>query len=84
VAVYVICYDLRKPDYDYQPVYDELNSLSAKHIQDSVWAVKSDKSAKELFELLWPHFHNEKDRLMVSAITSWWGIHGMEIMPSLP
>jgi len=32
MAVYVICYDLRKPDYDYQPVYDELNSLSAKHI----------------------------------------------------
>lgn len=82
MAVYLICYDLRKPDYDYDPVWAELVSLSAQHIQDTVWAVKSDKSSKELFELLWPHFHNEKDRLLVSSISSWRGVHLMETMPS--
>jgi hypothetical protein len=83
VAVFLICYDLRKPDYDYDPVWAELDNIGAQHIQDSVWAVQSNKSANELFQLLWPHFHNEKDRLLISSINSYWGIHSMEGIPPL-
>lgn len=37
MAGFLISYDLRKPDYDYQPLYDALATIKAKHIQDSVW-----------------------------------------------
>lgn len=81
MSVFVISYDLRKPDHNYDPVWGELERLKAKRIQESVWVVKSDKTAKDLFEKLWPHFHNEKDRLVVVGISSWWGIHLMSEIP---
>ncbi len=65
MAVFLISYDLRKPDYDYQPLYDALDEIGAKHIQDSVWGIDTGDSAKVLFDYLWQHMHNEKDRLFV-------------------
>ena len=65
MAVFLISYDLRKPDYDYQPLYDALDEVSASHIQDSVWGINTSSSAKEVYEYLWQHMHNKKDRLFV-------------------
>lgn len=65
MAVFLISYDLRKPDHDYQPLYDELDALNAKHVQDSVWGIRTDLNAKQVFEALWQHMHNAKDRLFV-------------------
>jgi hypothetical protein len=65
MAVFLISYDLRKPDYDYDPLYEELAALNAKHVQDSVWGVRTTKSAEAVFDALWAHMHNEKDRLFV-------------------
>ena len=76
---FVISYDLRKPDYteeDYQELYDELDSLGAKHIQDSVWALRSDSSAEEIFDRLWEYMH-QKDRLLVAATGQFKNIHGI-------
>ena len=63
--VFIISYDLRKPDHDYQPLYDALAKINAKHIQDSVWAMSTTSSAAVVFDYLWQHMHNEKDRLFV-------------------
>jgi CRISPR/Cas system-associated endoribonuclease Cas2 len=65
MVVFIISYDLRKPDYDYQPLYDALDEIEAKHIQDSIWAVRTDSSAIQIFDYLWRYMHNEKDRLFV-------------------
>lgn len=65
MAVYIISYDLRKPDYNYQPLYDALAEWGAKHVQDSVWGLRTDASAEQVFDDLWKHTHNEKDRLFV-------------------
>jgi len=65
MAVFVISYDLRKPDYDYQPLYDALDKIKAKHIQDSVWGIRTSSNAETVFNYLWQHMHNEKDRLFV-------------------
>jgi hypothetical protein len=65
---YVISYDLRKPNYterDYEELYAELDALGAKHIQDSVWAVRSESDAAEIYDALWQHMHQAKDRLLV-------------------
>lgn len=65
MAVFIISYDLRKPDYDYQPLYNALDEWGAKHIQDSVWGIQVDASAEQIFDDLWQHMHNAKDRLFV-------------------
>ncbi|HUE52206.1 MAG TPA: hypothetical protein VMO80_07700 [Terriglobales bacterium] len=65
MAVFLISYDLRKPDFDYQPLYDALAKIQAKHVQDSVWGVRTTSSATVVYEYLWQHMHNQKDRLFV-------------------
>jgi CRISPR/Cas system-associated endoribonuclease Cas2 len=65
MAKYIISYDLRKPDYDYQPLYDALGELGATHIQDSVWALRSSDTAEVVSQYLWQRMHNQKDRLLV-------------------
>ena len=65
MAAYLISYDLREPEFDYKTLYLALYAIEAKHIQDSVWGVNSRSSAKVVFDYLWRHMHNEKDRLFV-------------------
>ncbi|MGC2286695.1 MAG: hypothetical protein WA542_15675 [Candidatus Acidiferrum sp.] len=65
MAVFIISYDLRKPDYDYEPLYDALAAIKAKHLQDSVWGVRTSSNAAQVFKYLWAHMHSEKDRLFV-------------------
>jgi hypothetical protein len=65
MAVFLISYDLRKPDYDYKPLYDALAKVEAKHVQDSVWGLRTTSTAEVVFDYFWQHMHNEKDRLFV-------------------
>jgi hypothetical protein len=77
---FVISYDLRKPRYteaDYDELYTELDSLGAKHIQDSVWAVSSDLSAEKIFDALWQHMHQANDRLLVASTDRFKNINGI-------
>jgi hypothetical protein len=65
MAVFLISYDLRKPDFDYKPLYAALAEIKAKHVQDSVWGVRTTSSAKVVSDYLWHHMHSERDRLFV-------------------
>lgn len=65
VPVFLISYDLRKPDYNYDPLYAALDQIKAKHVQDSVWGVRTTSSASDVFDFIWRHLHNERDRLFV-------------------
>jgi hypothetical protein len=68
VSRYLISYDLRKPNYterDYKELYAALAYLQAKHIQDSAWGVNLDWTAEQIFDHLWQHMHQPKDRLLV-------------------
>jgi hypothetical protein len=65
MPAYLISYDLRQPEFDYKPLYLALYAIEAKHIQDSLWAVNTRSSAKVVFDYLWRHMHDEKDRLFV-------------------
>jgi hypothetical protein len=65
MAVFLISYDLRKPDFDYKPLYAALDTIKAKHVQDSIWGVDTISSAEVVFDYLWQRMHSEKDRLFV-------------------
>jgi CRISPR/Cas system-associated endoribonuclease Cas2 len=70
--VFLISYDLRKPDFNYEPLYAALRKISAKHVQDSVWGINTTSSATVVFDYLWQHMHNEKDRLFVVPFDKTW------------
>jgi hypothetical protein len=65
MAVFLISYDLRKPDYDYQPLYEALAKANAKHVQDSIWGLDTTSNSTEVFDYFWQFMHNAKDRLLV-------------------
>ena len=65
MAVFIISYDLRKPDFDYKPLYAALDKVKAKHIQDSVWGLNTTSSAEVVFDYLWQRMHSVEDRLFV-------------------
>ena len=65
MAIFIISYDLRKSDFDYKPLYAALDTIQAKHIQDSVWGINTTSSANVVYKYLRQHIHNEEDRLFV-------------------
>jgi len=69
MAVFIISYDLRKPDHDYKPLYAALGEINATHLQDSMWGVRTDSKAEVVFDYLWQYVHSEKDRLAVMQFT---------------
>ena len=81
MARYIASYDLRKPDYteaDYKKMYAALDTYNAKPVQDSVWACRSASTSKEIFDDIWQHMHQAKDRLLVAEFTSeFCAIHGI-------
>lgn len=76
MPTYVISYDLRKPDHDYDPLYAALDEIEAKPIQESVWAVRSGQTASAIYTHLWQHLHSKKDRLFVLPYAPGAGIVG--------
>jgi hypothetical protein len=65
MAVFIVSYDLRKPDFDYKPLYAALAKANAVHLQDSVWGLRTSSSADAVWKYLWQHMHSSKDRLFV-------------------
>ena len=54
ITCYLISYDLRKYDKDYNKLYEAIGKLSySKRVLESFWFVKSDKSHGDLFKYLW-------------------------------
>ena len=65
MALYLLSYDLHDPNFDYQSFYDALNAMEAKHIQNSVWGVRTTSSAEVVYKYLWRHIYSPKNRLFV-------------------
>ena len=66
----LISYDLLEPkrtEKDYKALYASLKSLGAKPIQNSVWVVRSDEDAFDVFGELQRYFY-PTDRLLVVRI----------------
>jgi hypothetical protein len=57
MKTYIVTYTLRDPGKDYMPLYNAIknNVEDYRHIMESAWVVKMDKTAKELRDILIPH-----------------------------
>jgi hypothetical protein len=66
MAVYFVTYDLtkKKPEFDYQILWDELERLNAHRTQLSAWLVSVNITAKDLLDHLKDFVHSD-DRLWI-------------------
>ena len=70
---YIITYHFHSNSRNYSSFYEAIrtNFPENKHIMEPTWIVNSDKTAKEISQLLIPHLHFEKydcDTLFVAEI----------------
>jgi CRISPR/Cas system-associated endoribonuclease Cas2 len=69
MSVYLLTYDLtkKKPEFDYQILWDELKRLDAVRIQESVWLLNVNNTAAELRDHF-KSFTHDDDLLWVSGV----------------
>ncbi len=72
MAKFYVAYDLDKPGQNYPNLWDELDSLGAQRVQDSVWVLASNSTASAIRDTLQQHI-DKNDRLLVvqSAGAAW-------------
>lgn len=74
MATYIVSYDLRQPDRDYESLYAALKSYGTwARINESLWAVVSSKTAVQVREHL-ALYTDANDRLFVikSGVEAAW------------
>ena len=64
MAVYLATYDLHKPDRDYEPLYEYLETFTYAHCIGSVWLLDTDESAATIRDGMLENMH-EKDTVLV-------------------
>lgn len=77
---YLISYDLRKPNKDYEALYKSLAHLKAKKVLDSQWVTNhTGTNAENLRDYIWKSMDSD-DGLLVTSLESkdWAGI-GLEV-----
>jgi CRISPR/Cas system-associated endoribonuclease Cas2 len=57
MTLYVITYDVRAKNHEYQSLYDQLNEWGAAHLQNSVWLADMNGTAAAVRDALQRHMH---------------------------
>ena len=57
MSLYMIAYDERAATRNYQPLYDQLATWGAAHLQNSVWLAELRGPAEAVREILKVHMH---------------------------
>jgi hypothetical protein len=76
VPLFFVAYDLDKPGQDYEDLWNELEGLAAKRVQDSVWVLRYDGKTVALRDLLQQHI-DANDRLLVVKSAYWASLRSM-------
>lgn len=72
MPLYLISYDLIKPEKDYPDLIDHLEQIGAKRILLSEWALRGDFTAKDVYADVWKNGKmGVKDKLFVTRMNGW-------------
>lgn len=71
MALYFIEYDLRQPQRNYQPLYDELVRLSAIRILKSLWCLQHFDTDVTRLRDHFKGYLDADDGLCVSEVSNW-------------
>lgn len=78
MSLYLVCYDIREPEWNYQGLHDRLASLSAVRLLETVWIVKSTGNSGTIRDDLRKQIFAD-DRLVVAALcgdAAWCNLKG--------
>ncbi len=79
MACHIINYDLRKPQRDYDKLYEAIKSYSTwAHILESTWIVESERNSEEVRDHLKKHMDAD-DGIVVVRLGeegAWSGLRG--------
>lgn len=64
--LYIVAYDLNKPEQDYPELIKALNGYPSNHIQKSVWLISTNQKANQIVDNLKQYF-DKNDTLIVLA-----------------
>ena len=85
---FIISYELKRSDKNYNQLYESILSISMGkfHLLDTSWIIRSSHSALEICEKLGPHIDPD-DKLIVAHLTgeaSWkgFGVKGSQWLRS--
>ena len=72
MTVYLVCYDLHKPNRDYDKIIEALEEIyECERLTESCWLIKSYSSATEIRDCL-ENFKDKNDSLAVIEVGSKW------------
>ena len=78
MALYLISYDLNKPEKDYPKLWEALRQIGAKKVLYSQWITRrTDTDSEKLAGYIW-QFMDSDDRLLVADLSS--GAYGYNLM----
>jgi CRISPR/Cas system-associated endoribonuclease Cas2 len=58
-SLYVLTYDVRAKNHDYQPLYDLLGTWGAAHLQNSVWLADMNGTAQAVRDAMMAKMHKD-------------------------
>ena len=68
MAVYAVCYDLRKSGQDYSGLYEAIKGYGNwMHYLDSTWFIKTNQTPQQIFDTLKPHI-DDNDYLLIIEV----------------
>ena len=68
MKIYLISYDLSKPEQDYEGLISAIEKFSAPlHIQKSVWLIDTDLKTLQIYSMLKP-FADKDDKLFICPL----------------
>jgi hypothetical protein len=70
MSLYVLTYDERAKYHNYKPLYDQLNSWGAAHLQNSVWLLENSSPAVSIHETMTRHMHTDDTACVIEIFPS--------------
>lgn len=84
MALFFLEYDLRKPNRDYQSLYEELGEFGAVQILESLWCFNRVNTDAQGLRDHFSQFIDKNDGVIVSQVSDWASIGTNAVPHDLP
>jgi len=80
MPLFLITYDLIRPEKDYPDLINTLRNMGARRVLHSTWMIRSAVQGSDVFDRIWIGGSlDKKDRLLVVEVTGWKTSENMNI-----
>jgi len=79
MALYLISYDLIRPEKDYEDLINGLERAGAVRVLFSQWLLRTNRSKKEVYDYVRSQGMDGNDKLLVVAVSEWIASANMQL-----